>query len=60
MDALLLSPPVLLILLIALYFIGSLKVINEYERAVIFRLGKLLPYTKGPGLVLVESGELPS
>jgi regulator of protease activity HflC (stomatin/prohibitin superfamily) len=31
----------------------SLKVLNEYERGVIFRLGKLLPAAKGPGLVIV-------
>jgi regulator of protease activity HflC (stomatin/prohibitin superfamily) len=31
----------------------SVKVLNEYERGVIFRLGKLLPVAKGPGLVIV-------
>src|SRR6185503_13723404 len=31
----------------------SIKVLNEYERAVIFRLGKLLDAPKGPGLTLV-------
>ena len=31
----------------------SIKVLNEYERAVIFRLGKLLPNAKGPGLTIV-------
>ncbi len=31
----------------------SIKILNEYERGVIFRLGKLLPQAKGPGLVLV-------
>ena len=31
----------------------SVKVLNEYERGVIFRLGKLLPSAKGPGLVIV-------
>jgi regulator of protease activity HflC (stomatin/prohibitin superfamily) len=31
----------------------SLKVLNEYERGVVFRLGKLLPRAKGPGLVVV-------
>jgi len=29
------------------------NILNEYERAVIFRLGRLLPETKGPGLVLI-------
>ena len=31
----------------------SIKILAEYERAVIFRLGKLLPQPKGPGVVLV-------
>ena len=31
----------------------SIKVIAEYERGVIFRLGKLLPQPKGPGIILV-------
>jgi regulator of protease activity HflC (stomatin/prohibitin superfamily) len=31
----------------------SVKVLNEYERGVIFRLGKLLPRPKGPGLIIV-------
>jgi regulator of protease activity HflC (stomatin/prohibitin superfamily) len=31
----------------------SVKVLNEYERGVVFRLGKLLPHAKGPGLVIV-------
>jgi regulator of protease activity HflC (stomatin/prohibitin superfamily) len=31
----------------------SIKILNEYERGVIFRLGKLLPAAKGPGLTLV-------
>lgn len=30
-----------------------LRILNEYERAVVFRLGRLLPQPKGPGLVLV-------
>jgi regulator of protease activity HflC (stomatin/prohibitin superfamily) len=30
-----------------------INILNEYERAVIFRLGRLLPDTKGPGLVLI-------
>jgi regulator of protease activity HflC (stomatin/prohibitin superfamily) len=31
----------------------SIKILNEYERGVVFRLGKLLPHAKGPGLVIV-------
>ena len=47
-------PPLFIALIIvALYLISSIKVITEYERAVIFRLGKLLDRSKGPGLILV-------
>jgi regulator of protease activity HflC (stomatin/prohibitin superfamily) len=47
-------PPVLLVVLIAvLYVISSIKILAEYERGVIFRLGKLLPRPKGPGVILV-------
>ncbi len=43
------------IALIAIFVLNWIKVLNEYERGVIFRFGKLLPGTKGPGLVLVLS-----
>jgi regulator of protease activity HflC (stomatin/prohibitin superfamily) len=45
--------PFLLLLFVALYLLSALKVLNEYERGVVFRLGKLFPQPKGPGLVLV-------
>ena len=35
------------------YLISSIKILNEYERAVIFRLGKVLVRPKGPGVILV-------
>jgi len=41
--------PVLIVL--AVFLITRwIRVLNEYERAVIFRLGRLLPHVKGPGL----------
>ncbi len=47
-------PPALLFLLIVvLYLLSSIKILAEYERGVIFRLGKLLPAPKGPGVILV-------
>jgi len=47
-------PPLLIVLgILAFYLFSSIKVLNEYERGVIFRLGKLLPQPKGPGVVLV-------
>ena len=39
--------------IIILYLINCIKILPEYERGVIFRLGRLLPNVKGPGLVLV-------
>jgi len=47
-------PPLLIVLFIAMvYVISSIKILAEYERGVIFRLGKLLPRPKGPGIILV-------
>jgi regulator of protease activity HflC (stomatin/prohibitin superfamily) len=40
-------------IILALYLISSFKILREYERGVIFRLGRVLPEAKGPGLVLV-------
>src|SRR5687767_5763030 len=47
-------PPLLIVLaILAFYLLSSIKILNEYERGVIFRLGKLLAQPKGPGVVLV-------
>ena len=46
-------PGLILILVIAIYLINSVKILREYERGVIFRLGRLLPAPKGPGVILV-------
>ena len=48
-----LSPALMMLLVVAFYLISSVQILAEYERGVIFRLGKLLPETKGPGVVLV-------
>lgn len=45
--------PVIVIGLIVLYILNSVKILREYERAVIFRLGRVLPQPKGPGIILV-------
>ncbi len=39
--------------IIVLYILNSIKVLPEYERGVIFRLGRVLPEPKGPGWFLV-------
>ena len=47
--------PVILIpiAIVVFYLFSSIKILNEYERGVVFRLGKLLPAPKGPGVILV-------
>ncbi len=47
------TPLMIFIAFIVLYFLSCIKVLKEYERAVIFRLGRLLPQTKGPGIFFV-------
>jgi regulator of protease activity HflC (stomatin/prohibitin superfamily) len=46
------SPLLLVLLIVALYLFSSILILNEYERGVVFRLGKLLPRPKGPGVIL--------
>src|ERR1700677_2786458 len=41
------------IVMFVLYLLSSIKILAEYERGVIFRLGRLLSTAKGPGLILV-------
>src|SRR6266700_8140668 len=41
------------IIIVVLYVLSSIKILREYERGVIFRLGRLLPQAKGPGVILV-------
>jgi len=38
---------------VVLYFLSCIRILFEYERAVVFRLGRVLRNTKGPGLVLI-------
>jgi len=41
------------VVIIVIYLLSSIKILREYERGVIFRLGRVLPQPKGPGLFLV-------
>ncbi len=45
--------PIIVVGLIVLYILNSIKILKEYERGVIFRLGRVLPKPKGPGIILV-------
>jgi regulator of protease activity HflC (stomatin/prohibitin superfamily) len=43
----------ILVLLVVLFLFAAIKVAREYERGIVFRLGRLLPQPKGPGLFLL-------
>jgi regulator of protease activity HflC (stomatin/prohibitin superfamily) len=47
------SPTLIAALVIALYLVSCIYILKEYERGVIFRLGKLLSRPKGPGIIFV-------
>ena len=48
-----LSPVLVVLFILVVYLLMSINILAEYERGVIFRLGKLLSHPKGPGVVLV-------
>jgi regulator of protease activity HflC (stomatin/prohibitin superfamily) len=41
------------LLIVVIYLLSSIKILAEYERGVIFRLGRVLPQPKGPGVIFV-------
>jgi regulator of protease activity HflC (stomatin/prohibitin superfamily) len=43
----------LVVIVVAVWLFNSLNILREYERGVIFRIGRLLPEPKGPGLIWV-------
>ena len=45
--------PLIVVAIVIFYLFSSIKILNEYERGVVFRLGKLLAQPKGPGVILV-------
>jgi regulator of protease activity HflC (stomatin/prohibitin superfamily) len=47
--------PIIVLGLVVLYVLNSIKILREYERGVIFRLGRVLRDAKGPGIILVFS-----
>ncbi|HMC62861.1 MAG TPA: slipin family protein [Candidatus Solibacter sp.] len=51
-----LSPVLLIfIVVVGIWLLNSIKILREYERGVIFRLGRVLSEPKGPGLIFVFS-----
>src|SRR3954471_3940818 len=41
------------LVIVGFYLLSSIKILREYERAVVFRLGRMLGRPKGPGLIFV-------
>jgi regulator of protease activity HflC (stomatin/prohibitin superfamily) len=48
-------PIFIIVGIVVIYILNSIKILREYERGVIFRLGRVLPKPKGPGIILVFS-----
>ena len=46
-------PGLFIVFVVLFYFLSSVKILREYERGVIFRLGKALAQPKGPGLIFI-------
>ena len=44
---------IVVVVIVVIYLLNSIKILREYERGVIFRLGRLLGAPKGPGIILV-------
>ena len=47
------SYTVVIAILVVFFLMTAIKILNEYERGVIFRLGRALDYAKGPGLIIL-------
>jgi regulator of protease activity HflC (stomatin/prohibitin superfamily) len=45
--------PIVVVVIFLIYILSVINILPEYERGVIFRLGRLLPEAKGPGIILV-------
>src|SRR5580698_10067211 len=46
-------PILVIVAIVVLYLLNSIKILRDYERAVIFRLGRALTPPKGPGIIFV-------
>ncbi len=44
---------IVVVVIVVIYLLNSIKILREYERGVIFRLGRVLDRPKGPGIILV-------
>ena len=48
-----LEPIGIVIAIVVLYLVSCIRILFEYQRGVVFRLGRALPIPKGPGLIMV-------
>ena len=46
-------PMLIVVAIVVLYVINSIKILKEYERGVVFRLGRVRQNASGPGVILV-------
>ena len=53
MNADFLLPIAVIVVAVIIWLFNCLNIMREYERAVVFRLGRILKHEKGPGLVLI-------
>ena len=44
---------IFLVVLAGLFLASAIRILNEYERGVIFRLGRVMDRAKGPGLIIL-------
>jgi len=47
------STPVIVAILVVFFLVSAIKILAEYERAVVFRLGRAMDKAKGPGIIIV-------
>ena len=48
-------PLIVIVVLVVMFLVSAIKILNEYERAVLFRLGRIRNI-KGPGLIIIIPG----
>ena len=53
MPGLNITPVLFIFGALVLWLLSSIKILNEYERAVVFRLGRLRPQAQGPGITFI-------
>jgi regulator of protease activity HflC (stomatin/prohibitin superfamily) len=45
--------PIIVLVLVVFFLFSAIKILNEYERGVVFRLGRAMPHAKGPGVIIL-------